>query len=408
MKATMAIPSYWGRPKAQGWQEGDLVFDHPTPLDEEGTLRRAVESIEILENKDFNLVVLGAATSPDIAGAVGDKISEILGEARAGVEVLVFTQSHLARIHDHLNAMGKGELAGLLSLGGYSSIRNLCVFLPHLLGSETAVLIDDDELFEDPAFMDKALAFIGRETGGRRVLAVAGYYINPDGDYMLNREVLPWMTSWDKIGSMNRAFETFIGTGPRLKETPFAFGGNLVIHRDLFTEVPFDPGVPRGEDIDFLMNARMFGHSVFIDRELAIKHDPPAKSHSKWMQVREDIYRFVFEKAKLDAQEEMPGMRLLRAEALDPYPGEFLKDDLDEMIFRSNSMLATDYLMAGETRGAGECMRNIHLAAHDAPPRTNPFKDLLALQKAWRELMACFSDEENARAVLDRIGWSRG
>jgi len=216
------------------------------------------------------------------------------------------------------------------------------------------------------------------------------------------------MTYWDKIGSMNRAFEAFITPEPRLKETPFAFGGNLVIHRDLFTEVPFDPGVPRGEDIDFLMNARMFGHSVFIDRELAIKHDPPPKSHPKWMQIREDIYRFVFEKAKLDAQEEMPEMWFLRAEALDPYPGEFLKDDLEEKIFRSNSMLAMDYLMAGDTRGAGECMRNVHLAAHDAPPRTDPFKDLLALQKAWRELMAYFSEEENSRAVCDLIGWSRG
>ena len=216
------------------------------------------------------------------------------------------------------------------------------------------------------------------------------------------------MTYWNKIGSMNRAFASFIGAGPRIKETPFAFGGNLVIHRELFTEVPFDPGVPRGEDIDFLMNARMFGHSTFIDRELAIKHDPPSKSHPKWMQVREDIYRFVFEKAKLDAQEEMPGMRLLRAEALDPYPGEFLGDDLEEMIFRSNSMLAMDYLMAGDTRGAGECMRNIHLASHDALPRTNPFKDLLILQRAWRELMAYFSDEENARAVRDLIGWPSG
>ena len=48
-KVTMAIPSYWGRPRDQGWREGDLVFDHPTPLDEEGTLRRALEKWGYIE-----------------------------------------------------------------------------------------------------------------------------------------------------------------------------------------------------------------------------------------------------------------------------------------------------------------------------------------------------------------------
>lgn len=50
-----------------------------------------------------------------------------------------------------------------------------------------------------------------------------------------------------------------IGTEPRLKATPFVFGGNMVIHRNLFTVVPFDQNVRRGEDIDFLINARMLG-----------------------------------------------------------------------------------------------------------------------------------------------------
>jgi len=49
------------------------------------------------------------------------------------------------------------------------------------------------------------------------------------------------------ISKMNEAFDKIIGTEPRLKETPFVFGGNMVIHRDLFSVIPFDPNVPRGE-----------------------------------------------------------------------------------------------------------------------------------------------------------------
>lgn len=51
MKTAMVIPTYWGRESSIGWKEGDAVYDHPTPLDREGTLARAIESIKILNEK---------------------------------------------------------------------------------------------------------------------------------------------------------------------------------------------------------------------------------------------------------------------------------------------------------------------------------------------------------------------
>ena len=44
------------------------------------------------------------------------------------------------------------------------------------------VLIDDDEIFEDPSFLAKALEFIGRDIEGNTVRGVAGFYVNPDDD----------------------------------------------------------------------------------------------------------------------------------------------------------------------------------------------------------------------------------
>jgi len=394
MKITMVIPSYWGRKKSEVRKESDTVCDHPTPLDEKGTLCRVLKSISILENKNFNLAILGVSTARDIQEAVESKVSSIVKESTPGVKTHFFSYSHLAKIHRHLTAHNLEKFIPLLQLKGYSNIRNLCVFMPHLLGSEVAVLIDDDEIFEDSRFMEKALEFIGREHQGEKVMAVAGYYINPDKDFFINKEILPWMTYWNKIDCMNRAFKEIIGKGPRLKETPFVFGGNMVVHRDLFSVVPFDPSVTRGEDIDFLINSRMFGFKFYLDNQLSIKHDAPPKSHPEWRKLREDISRFVFEKNKLEAQEPIPGMVRIKAEDLDPYPGEFLKEDLQDRIFRTNLMLAVDYLSQRNNTGALECMKNISMATSQNIPEINLFQDLLHLQKIWKDLMEYFSSEK--------------
>lgn len=395
----MVIPSYWGRKIEEGQRESDDFYDHPTPLDEKGTLSWLLDSLSVLKNRDFTLVILGVATSPDIQREVELKVASIIKEAGLEEKILLFSYSHLSKIHQYLTNQNKDKFIPLLKLQGYSNIRNLCIFLPHLLGSEVAVLIDDDEIFEDPLFMDKALEYIGNSYQGKKILAVAGYYLNPDNDFLLNREILPWMTYWNKIDCMNRAFKKIIGTGPRLKETPFAFGGNMVFHRDLFTSVPFDSSVPRGEDMDFLLNAKMFGFSFFLDNELSIKHNPPPKSHPHWRRIREDIFRFVFEKSKLEAQKPSPNLVQVIPEELDPYPGEFLKDDLEERIFRSNQMLAIDYLHQGDQKGALECMNNIYLASTQAVPRKDPFQNLQKLQRLWRNLMEDFSSKEVTREV---------
>ena len=32
MRKTMIIPTYWCRKTGDPWQEGDAVYDHPTPV----------------------------------------------------------------------------------------------------------------------------------------------------------------------------------------------------------------------------------------------------------------------------------------------------------------------------------------------------------------------------------------
>ncbi len=400
MKLTMVIPTYWGREKKIGWKEGDAIYDHPTPLDEEGTLGRAIESLNVLNERDFELVIIAAATSEEIEKEVEKRVRKIISKSKSPVKTYFFSHSHLNRIRQNSPFQ---EQNYLLQLRGYSNIRNLCLFLPHILDSEIALLIDDDEVFEDPYFIEKAKEFIGKTVDGEEILAVAGYYLQENNDYLLKKDFKPYMFYWNKFEAMNRGFKEIIGKEPRLKKTPFVFGGNMVIHKKLFTKVPFDPDVTRGEDIDYLMNAKMFGYEFYLDNKLAIKHLPPPKPHPTWRRIREDILRFFYEREKIRKQREISGMRKIEAEEFDPYPGVFLKDDLEEKVAKASEVLATQYLIEGKTEDAEESLNNIKIAKKSAIPLKNPFENLLKIQKDWEKLMKIADSKEIKKKFLNLI-----
>ena len=131
----------------------------------------------------------------------------------------------------------------------------------------------------------------------------------------------------------------------------------------------------------------MFGSTFFLDNQLNIMHLSPAKSHPTWMQLREDIYRFIHERAKIENQRELEGMTRVYPEDFDPYPGCFLKKDLDDKIGKSCQLLSEEYLAQGDRQGAEEALNNITLAKTDALPKYDPFQNLCQLQKRWQELM---------------------
>jgi hypothetical protein len=70
MRFTLVIPSYWGRRRGEPFNPEDAVYDHPTPLDAEGTLARALESIRILRYPRFRVLVLGVAIAVSAIASV--------------------------------------------------------------------------------------------------------------------------------------------------------------------------------------------------------------------------------------------------------------------------------------------------------------------------------------------------
>ena len=148
MNTIMVIPTYWTGAEGK-WQEGDSVYDHPTSLDEEGTLKRTLDSIHNLEDDDFAVVIIGAVTNPRYLKLMEDKVRSIILSSKLKQDIYLFTERNLEQIKDKLGSASKK----ILSLCGYSNIRNLCLFVPYILDADVAVLIDDDEIFEDPKFI---------------------------------------------------------------------------------------------------------------------------------------------------------------------------------------------------------------------------------------------------------------
>lgn len=409
MRTTVVIPTYWGRKKEIGWREGDAVYDHPTPIDEEGTLGRTLESMKILKNKDFKLIILICPTTDEVEKEAQEKVKKIIGEVRLGIETYIFTVDNLREIKEIcINRGLNKDVIRLLNLKGYANVRNMCLYASHILSSEVTILIDDDEIFENPGFIDMAKEFIGKRVYGENIYGVAGYYLNKHDEYYDDVNMEPWMTYWDRFGSKAKAFDKIISCGPRIKHTPFAFGGAMVIHKNMYQVVPFDPNITRGEDIDYLINARMFGFHFYLDNKLSIKHLPPKKNHPVWQRFREDIYRFLYERTKIRSQYEVSNMQRVDAEDFDPYPGEFLKDDLEDKIYKTNVLLAIEYLAEGKVEACKESIKNIFISKYEAIPKRDPFTEYRHIQKSWEKLIDfTIQNKMEIRKIVEKNNLSR-
>jgi len=383
--ATIVIPSYWGPADGLSGGEEEIIFDHPTPLNEEGTLGWLLDSLELVNTQEFKVVVVVVANASHITNEVIAKVQDVVEPYSAHYDIALLHSQNLNRLRHALIHDGVPEAAcELINLDSYPAVRNMCSLAGILNGSEITIFLDDDEAIIDSKFLSKAQEFIGSEYQGQEIKAVAGYYLQPDS-YRLDVSGVPaWRRPyWNNASAMNEAFELIIGRPPRLKPTPFIFGGNMVFHHDTVMKVPFDPLITRGEDIDFLINLRINRITVWLDRELYIKHVPPKIFRPAWRSLREDIKRFLYERKKVIDHEEIEGVG--RKELM-PYPGTFLGPDLEERIIRTNELLKEEYKKLSDKRGMDECEANIELA------KNNPFKDidtptwLRNLIKRWQGL----------------------
>jgi hypothetical protein len=379
-----AVPTYWTHPGGEGPEE--IVFDHPTPLDQGGTLRRTLESLIPLTSQGLEVGVVAAATAPGLEAEVARRVREVMESPPLPYPVRFFAADHLKALRDLCRAQGRAEWLELLSLGGYSQIRNLTLILANICGAKAMLSLDDDEVIADPEFISKIgtdLDLLGRE---HPVFGLAGIYRQADGGVLLPEPEAPWAVAWPKMRWLNDALEKLVLAGPRLKPTLLGFGGNLVIPAALGRVLPFDPALTRGEDTDYLLNARMWQIPFFLDHSLSIIHLPPDKPHPTWLRLRQDLVRFCYTRLKLRQQQPGMGRATVEVEDLKPYPGNFLTDDLSLRAFQSHTLLALDYLAQGDPEGARQTLMNLVLMQRLEETGTRVYEDYLRTVSHWQAL----------------------
>lgn len=409
MRTTLVIPTYWTAASHQRSlkRRPIAIYDHPTFVNELGTLPRLLGSLEKSRVKGVevpNIIILVAVTHEELAGEAEDKIHSILREYSHSLSIASFTSTDLKFLVSHLKKKSLSEFAALLNLTGYSNVRNVGLVVSQILESEATIFLDDDELVTDKDFFRKCTEFVGKELEGKTIGGVTGYYVGSSGSHWLEDDPKEWWkTGWLKRRKMNEAFEIIEG-GVRLKDTPFAFGGNMVLHNELFQRVPFDPYIPRGEDMDMLVNAKMFDFTFLLDNRLSVVHSPQRRG-SRWSEMRQDLYRFAYMRRKLRYSRHRKEVTPLRMESLEPYPGCFLKRSLFFKFAVSSFLSAIHTALEPNTREFVEYIKNIRLSLSDVYRYVRKhYRNYFDFQERWARTMPLVRGDTLIKEYLEKKG----
>jgi hypothetical protein len=365
MKCIIEIPTYWTTEKYPTY----AIYDHPTPISQDGTLGRLLESLEKVDLLNSEIWIFPVPLVEEVIQKV-KKLTE-------NYDVNIFSIEEFERIKERLKGFPE-DFVSHFRMEGYGMVRNFGLMLGSMLNADCLILLDDDEVVEDEDYVRKAIRFVGKERDGKIIGGIAGYYVGKDGSYKLKEKKKWWKYWWNKERVMNEAFR-IIDTD-ELVETNFAFGGNMVIHSSLFKKVPFDPYNTRGEDIDFMLNAKHFGFSFLLDPELKVKHLPPERIAPYTTKMKQDIYRFFYQREKLKIYGISP-------ESLDPYPGFFLRRSLGARAFLTSFLFGIDSMVRGNLEGVKGGFGNLR-CVRDARKYAKICNKYLDFQREWEKFIS--------------------
>jgi hypothetical protein len=387
----IVVPTYWTR-EGGVRRAGDAVYDHPTALGGENTLEALLASLGRLDTHQFYVLLLVAVTAGDVA-VEAEHAVRALADRHPDITSMVFGSAHLQVLHAWLVEHRLEHACDFLGLQQYPKIRNLQLALPLALRSRAIVALDDDEIVNDPEFLRKATVSLGLELDGEVVQGLSGHYEQDDGSILLKVDPVKATSTnlFDRKASiMNEASDMLEAEPGQIVKTPFCFGGNMEFAPEMARSVGFDPGITRGEDIDYLINARMEGKSFYLRKDLRILHCPPkggSYQDASTSKLEQDIIRFLYERKKLVASREHPALHPVMADDLMPYPGKFLDGDLEH-----------DACQALEAAGYdADCAAFVASARTDLDARVSAY---LLFRERWPVVMEALSESAQVRDQL--------
>lgn len=306
------------------------TYDHTTSLSSQGELPRCLDSLRKV--RGLGHIVILVAAEPSIENQAASKARSI-AEYFSDLSITVVGAPELALIRQRMEQLGV-PVRNEIGLSGYGAVRNLGLLVANMLDFDAAVFLDDDSVVEDEAFLEKAMYGLGKLTRrGVPILAKTGYYLNEEGSFLSNKP-----TKWyDHFWQQGKAFNAWIikaMAGPRLSRSNHVCGGCLALHKEAFRRVSFDPWVARGEDLDYMLDLRMYGSDIWFDNQWVMRHLPPATPR-EGLRFRQDIFRWLYEYRKIEYARTQIDLLQIKPQSLQPYPGPFLESNITKRIRRT-------------------------------------------------------------------------
>jgi hypothetical protein len=393
----VVIPSYWtghDEPSTLG-EVG--VYDYATPITKPvPELQTCLESLEGVRGV-LRVIVLVISEASCAEGA------------RARVNAV-------CRMHPDLNPLVVGAreadlmaraigrvsptmMGDVVSLRGYGAIRNMGLAVAAALGHDVVVFMDDDEVVADENFLINAAYGLGLATRQGLPIAVkSGCYHNSEGSPYATEEKPHWYDRrWSKRVEFNQMMHRLQG-GTRISRSSYACGGCLAVGARAFCSVPFDPFITRGEDLDYVLDLRIYGYDVWFDQDWWVwRKVPPLREGVELF--RQDAYRWEYEARKLQVANGSIGLHPVRPESLRPYPAEWVSPEVSRRISTTALLRAVG---CREHRRYLQIWRHGHAEAREWAAREG--ESYFRLQTYWSKMMGAIWANPVLAQELQRLG----
>jgi len=361
MQVLIETPTYWKKGK------NVPVFDHPIPLNTNGWLVRYLKNVTC--HPEFNLIKKLVLFPAPSTLEVEKKVKQL---SKGCDKVEVFSLKTLKMLRTMLKEHNfSKEFIGTMHSNSYSCVRNMGLIKGALEKADLLILLDDDEILLDDRFVTKALEI--NDFDGK-----TGYYTSKGKHYIHTSKPPNWALKWQKTELIAETTQKYMESDKRFTKTNIALGGCMVITKKLYQNICFDPYIPRGEDIDFLLNSKCQGYDLVFDKELSVEHLPPQGKKYFWPKFKGDIHRFIYQRQKIKDLG-------ISAKDLCPYPGDFLRKDLEERIMYTAKNFAKDVLKKENDKLIANAKAEVRRAKKYAEKNS---KKYLSYLSEWKRMMA--------------------
>lgn len=145
MNPAVIIPTFHTVATKRGASRPSNLYDHPTPLNEQGTLGRCLNSLR--QVRGLGQVIILVAAEGGVEDEAAKKVQNIANQFPQ-MHTLVIGRAEAEIVQQRLDQLGFGGQQEAIGLTGYSAVRNLGLVVAQVLGFDSVVFIDDDETIE--------------------------------------------------------------------------------------------------------------------------------------------------------------------------------------------------------------------------------------------------------------------